>query len=168
MSLESIAKLADLTGLSRESVSRKLRGLPFHTGERNSKLFESQDVLPVLYGLDEREEAVDLNAARAKLAEKQVEKIDFDMELKSGAFIPYDVMLSQAQRVFVAFRTRICSIPTKLAPKVASMDDPIDVEEALDEHLTEALEELHDLGEFIKRFDSGPTLVRGSKKSQAT
>lgn len=168
MSLESIAKLSDLTGLSREAVSRRLRGIPFITGQRNSKLFESQEVLPLLYGLDAREEAVDLNAARAKLAEKQVEKIDFDMELKSGSFIPYDLMLSQTQRVFVAFRTRICSIPTKIAPKVAALDDPIDVEEALDDHLKEALEELTDLATFIEQFNSGPTLVSSSEESQAS
>lgn len=119
----------------------------------------------MLYSLEERE-VVDLNMARARLAEKQVEKIDFDMTLKSGSFIPFETMLSHAQRVFVAFRTRICSIPTKLAPKIASMDDPIDIEEALEEHLNEALDELHDLDNFIKQFDSGPTLIRGGEESE--
>jgi hypothetical protein len=167
MSLESIAKLSDLTGMSRESISRKLRGYPFVTGERNSKLFQSEEVLPMLYGIGDVD-GVDLNVARAKLAEKQIEKLDFDMELKSGALIPYDIMLSQTQRVFTAFRTRICSIPTKLAPKVVELDDPIDVEEALEDHLNEALEELTDLGTFIKQFDRGPTLVRSGGEPKAS
>ena len=162
-----MAKLSDLTGLSRSAISHKLRGVPFHSGERNSKLFESQDVLPMLYSLEERE-VVDLNMARARLAEKQVEKIDFDMTLKSGSFIPYETMLSHAQRVFVAFRTRICSIPTKLAPKIASMEDPIDVEEALEETLNEALDELHDLTDFIEQFNRRPAIVAGSEEPETT
>lgn len=150
MSLESIAKLADLTGVSRETVSKKIRGIPFESGHRNSKMYDSTVVLPILY--DIQVETVDLNQARAKLAEKQIEKIDFDMVMKSGSFIPYDLMLAHAQRVFVAFRTRMSSIATKIAPKVAHMTDPIDIEEIVEEYVNEALEELTDLEQFIGKF----------------
>lgn len=154
MSLESIAKLADLTGISRETVSKKLRGFPFISGERNSKLYDSIEVLPLLYG--QSNQVADLSAARARLAEKQVQKIDFDMDLKSGNFIPYETMLTHTQRVFTAFRTRMCSIPTKIAPKIAELSDPIDIEEALEEYINEALEELVDLRGFIEQYGDAP------------
>lgn len=165
MPLHSVTDLSDLTGMSRERVSRKLRDLPYETGYRNARMYNSIQALPMLYEFNN--EAVDLNMARAKLAQKQVQKIDFDMEMKSGNFIPYDIMLAAAQRIFVAFRTRVCSIPTKIAPKVAAMDDPIDVEELLEDHLNEALDELNDLGTFIEQF--GPRAAdRGGKGTEAS
>lgn len=157
--------MASLTGISRETVSKKLRGFPYTEGKGNSKLYDSIDALPLLYG--RANEVVDLNAARAKLAEKQVEKIDFDMELKSGNFIPYEIMLSHAQRVFVAFRTRMSSIPTKIAPKIAEISDPIDIEEEIEQYLNEALEELIDLDRVIRQF-GGPTAIGGGAESKAT
>jgi hypothetical protein len=163
MPLKSTSDLADLTGLSREVVGKKLRGLTYESGLRNARMYNSVEALPLLYEVPT--DTVDLNQARAKLAEKQVEKIDFDINMKSGSFVPYDVMLSAAQRVFVAFRTRISSIPSKLAPRIAGMTDPVDIEEILEKHLHESLEELSDLREFIEQFDRAPTVVRGGKKS---
>lgn len=127
--------------------------MPFQSGKRGAKIYETVDALPALYRIDQK--VLDLNMARAQLAQKQVEKIDFDMTLKTANLIPYDPMLQAAQRIFVAFRTRICSIPSKLAPKLAGLTDPIDVEEALEEHLNEALDELHDLRAYIERFSPG-------------
>lgn len=166
MPLQSIAQLSGLTGISRETVSKKLRELPNELGVRNAKLYDSVKALPMLYNV--QTDAEDLNAARAKLANKQVEKLDFDMDIKSGAFIPHDPMLSEAQRVFTAFRTRLSSAPTKLAPKACDMTDPIDIEELIEDYINEALEEFSDLKSFISRFSRPPTLVRGSgDKSKA-
>jgi hypothetical protein len=162
MPLHSIADLSALTGISRETVSKKLRELPYELGARNSKLYDSVKALPVLYNV--QGDGEDLNVARARLAIKQVEKIDFDMDIKSGGFVQSSVMLDETNRVCTAFRTRLSSTPTKVAPKVAEMDDPIDIEELLEEHINEALEEFSDLRTFIERFTRSPTLVRGGRK----
>ena len=165
--MQSIIELADLTGKSRNTIAGILRGQPFHAGPRNSKQFESVVMLPLIYGLAS-EDILDLNEARAKLAVKQVEKIDFDMDLKAGSYIPYDEMLHAMQRIFVAFRTRMLSIPTKSAPLIATESDPINIQELLEEYISEALDELTDLKEFIQQYDNKPTVVGGGTEPKAS
>ena len=148
----TISDLADLTGLTRQVVAKKLRGLEHGTGKYGAKLYESAQVLPILYEIDNLDRSVDLNQARARLAEKQMEKIDFELDLKRGGFIPFNEILEAGSRIFTSFRTRLLSIPTKGAPRIAGIDDPIEVQEIFEEYLLEALNELEDLREFIERY----------------
>jgi hypothetical protein len=63
--LLSINQLWELTGRDRKTITKKLENRPFIEGEKGAHLFESSEVLPLIYSVD------NLEAARAKQALSQ-------------------------------------------------------------------------------------------------
>ncbi len=60
-----ILKMAELTGVHRDTISKRLADLPFEAGKKGAKLYESTEALPLIYAVD------NLEAARAKQALSQ-------------------------------------------------------------------------------------------------
>ena len=57
-----ILKIAELTGVHRDTISRRLADLPFEAGKKGAKLYSSEDALAAIYKIDS------LEAARAEQA----------------------------------------------------------------------------------------------------
>jgi DNA-binding Lrp family transcriptional regulator len=57
-----ILKIAELTGVHRDTISRRLADLPFEAGKKGAKLYSSEDALAAIYKTDS------LEAARAEQA----------------------------------------------------------------------------------------------------
>jgi hypothetical protein len=60
-----ISKLSELTGIHRDTISKRLADLPFEAGKKGAKLYRSKDALAEIYKTDS------LEAARAKQALSQ-------------------------------------------------------------------------------------------------
>ncbi len=141
MSFESIATISNLTGMARDTVSRKIRNMEFKEGPRGAKLFNTVDALPKIYISDDPK-TLDLQQARAVLATKQTEKIDLDIELRRGAYLEYDEVLSGVNTVFTAVRAKLLSLPTKAVPRLEIAKSKIEQEKLLLDLVHEALNEL--------------------------
>jgi hypothetical protein len=61
----SISQLSELTGCDRRTVAKELSDVPRIAGERGAVLYESSEVLPLIYAVD------NLEAARAAQARSQ-------------------------------------------------------------------------------------------------
>ena len=57
-----ILKIAELTGIHRDTISKRLADLPFDAGKNGAKLYSSEDALAAIYKTDS------LEAARAEQA----------------------------------------------------------------------------------------------------
>jgi DNA-binding Lrp family transcriptional regulator len=57
-----ISKISELTGIHRDTVSKRLADLPFEAGKKGAKLYSSEDALAEMYKTDS------LEAARAEQA----------------------------------------------------------------------------------------------------
>src|SRR5438552_13322276 len=57
-----ILKIAELTGVHRDTISKRLADLPFEAGKKGAKLYSSEDALVEIYKTDS------LEAARAEQA----------------------------------------------------------------------------------------------------
>jgi DNA-binding Lrp family transcriptional regulator len=57
-----IVKIAELTGIPRDTISKRLADLPFEAGKKGAKLYSSEDALAAIYKTDS------LEAARAEQA----------------------------------------------------------------------------------------------------
>jgi hypothetical protein len=57
-----ISKLSHLTGVHRDTISKRIAHLPFEAGKKGAKLYSSEDALAKIY------ESESLEAARAKQA----------------------------------------------------------------------------------------------------
>ncbi len=60
-----ISKLSELTGIHRDTISKRVANLPFEAGKKGAKLYRSKDALAEIYKTDS------LEAARAKQALSQ-------------------------------------------------------------------------------------------------
>lgn len=133
-----------MTGISRETVSKKLRGLPFEDGPRASKIYDTTVALPKLY-VSDSEDVIDLTQARAKLATKQTQKIDLDMELRRGDYVVRSDVKDAIVAMLIAFRAKMLGIPTKAVPQLKVAKDGTEQEQILLELIHDALKELRDL-----------------------
>jgi hypothetical protein len=73
-----ILKIAELTGVHRDTISKRLADLPFEAGKKGAKLYSSEDALAAIYKTDSLEAAraeqartaAQLNAIRAEVLRK--------------------------------------------------------------------------------------------------
>ena len=64
-----ILKIAELTGIHRDTISKRLTDLPFDAGKKGAKLYSSEDALAAIYRTDSLEAAraeAQLNTIRAE------------------------------------------------------------------------------------------------------
>ena len=57
-----IVKIAELTGIHRDTISKRLADVPFEAGKKGAKLYSSEEALAAIYKTDS------LEAARAEQA----------------------------------------------------------------------------------------------------
>jgi len=138
MSLESISKLSSLTGLARETVAKRLADL-VPTLRRNSKLYESREALPILFGGENGE--YDLTAERARLSHHQANIAALDEKIKQKALIPYDVVVESWQIVLSNFRAKALAVPVSLA-SVCADSSREEVQQQAEQLVKQMLEEL--------------------------
>ena len=104
MELLSIKRLSELTGKTREEIVKKLLGVPFEDGPKNSKTYPSRVALERIYlgGTDgvEDGEAVTEAESRRRLNIKRGAEIDLDMEIKRKQRIPLPVCEEINDRTF--------------------------------------------------------------------
>ena len=52
-----IVKIAELTGIHRDTISKRVADLPFEAGKKGAKLYSSEDALAAIYKTDSLEAA---------------------------------------------------------------------------------------------------------------
>lgn len=90
---------------------------------------------------DKTTEALDLTAERARLAKEQADKTQMENARLRGDLIAVPDVLKAIESVFVAFRAKILSIPTKVAPLILGCHTLPEAREEIAKHLHDALNE---------------------------
>ena len=91
-----ILKMAELTGIHRDTISKRLADLPFEAGKKGAKLYESTVALPLIYAVD------NLEAARAKQALTQASLNAIREEVLRKERIPIQIVLDTMDEIFQA------------------------------------------------------------------
>lgn len=91
-----ILKIAELTGIHRDTVSKRIADLPFEAGKKGAKLYSSEDALAPVYKADS------LEAARAKQALSQAALNAVREEVLRKERIPRQLVLDEMDAVFQA------------------------------------------------------------------
>ncbi len=148
MEMLSTNRIADLVGMDRRTVRRRLRNLtPVRQGVANT--YPSDVALALVFSdpdqdPDEDGKVINLNNERAKLARAQTEKAVLEVDALRGRLIPEDEVIEQGQRMVVAFRNRALAIPSKLAPEMVLAETEAEARAALQLAIHEALDEISD------------------------
>src|SRR5216117_3989588 len=91
-----ILKFTELTGIHRDTISKRLADLPFEAGKKGAKLYESTVALPLIYAVD------NLEAARAKQALSQASLNAIREENLRKERIPLQLALDEMDSLFQA------------------------------------------------------------------
>ena len=91
-----ILKFTELTGIHRDTISKRLADLPFEAGKKGAKLYESTVALPLIYAVD------NLEAARAKQALTQASLNAIREEVLRKERIPIQIVLDTMDEIFQA------------------------------------------------------------------
>jgi len=89
-----ILKMAELTGVHRDTISKRLADLPFEAGKKGAKLYESTEALPLIYAVD------NLEAARAKQALSQASLNAIREENLRKERVPLQLVLDEMDSLF--------------------------------------------------------------------
>ena len=133
--------------MTARTVVKRLDGISFEVDGR-SHLYESTEVLPILYDHGRKsEESYDLTEERARLSHHQANIAALDEKVKEKTLIPADVVLRRWADVAANVRARLLSIPSQLAVAVENLPRE-EVEKKTRELIVNALEELKGGAEY--------------------
>jgi len=91
-----ILKIAELTGVHRDTISKRLTDLPFEAGKKGAKLYSSEDALAAIYKTDS------LEAARAEQARTAAHLNTIRAEVLRKERIPIQIVSDVMDEVFQA------------------------------------------------------------------
>src|SRR5213594_397529 len=91
-----ILKMAELTGVHRDTISKRLASVPFEAGKKGAKLYESTEALPLIYRVD------NLESARAKQALSTASLNAVKEENLRKERVPLQLVLDEMDSLFQA------------------------------------------------------------------
>jgi phage terminase Nu1 subunit (DNA packaging protein) len=144
----SITTLSSLTGLDRRTITKRLAGLDFEDSGNVGHFYDSAAALRRIFmgepnisgeSLDPQQERAALDAARRRLAE-------LDYQKRTGELIPVDVVQEHWIRMAGACRSKLLTLPGRLAVSVTGCQTVHETEQVAKALVHEALQELSDNG----------------------
>lgn len=156
MSLESISRIAELTGFAPRTIKLRCERLsPVREGK--ALLLETRDALPLCYQIQTAEKKFDLEEERARLAHHQANREAMREAADRGEYIPADVVKQYGAAAMTATKTKLLSIASKLRGRFPEAPKEL-IDMVADLH-KEALRELGEGGlhaELRRRLEGTP------------
>jgi len=106
-----ISKISELTGIHRDTISKRLADLPFKAGKKGAKLYSSEDALVEIYKTDS------LEAARAEQARTAAQLNTVRAEELRKTRIPISIVLQVHDEIFQAIAATLKAAEGKLLSK---------------------------------------------------
>ena len=106
-----ILKIAELTGVHRDTISKRLADLPFEAGKKGAKLYSSQDALAAIYKTDS------LEAARAEQARTAAQLNAIRADVLRKTRIPIAIVLQVHDEILQAIAATLKAAEGKLLSK---------------------------------------------------
>ena len=106
-----ILKIAELTGVHRDTISKRLADLPFEAGKKGAKLYSSEEALAAIYKTDS------LEAARAEQARTAAQLNAIRADVLRKTRIPIAIVLEALDETFQAIAATLKAAEGKLLSK---------------------------------------------------
>ena len=103
-----ISKISELTGIHRDTISKRLADLPFEAGKKGAKLYSSEEALAAIYKTDS------LEAARAEQARTAAQLNAIRADVLRKTRIPIEIVLQVHDEIFQAIASTLKAAEGKL------------------------------------------------------
>lgn len=149
----SINQLSLLTGMDRATITKRLKETPWRPGAKQAKLYDTTVALPLIYNVGVSGETLEhLNPQREKaLLDRERRRIaELDRQHKEGRLVDTVTVREEWLAIVSIARSRLLSMPARIAPDLASESDSRRVEDHLRAAIHDVLDEMssdvHQLG----------------------
>ena len=139
----SINQLSEFTGYDRRTITRRLNNLEFEkSGVAN--LYEAKHALHAIYNktTSTSDDGFNLEQERARLAHHQANNEALKEEVMKKTLIPSEQVKESWITLVARFKSKMLSIPSKMAHQIAQTSDHHEIEHLLRKGINEALTEL--------------------------
>ena len=106
-----ISKISELTGIHRDTISKRLADLPFEAGKKGAKLYSSEDALAEIYKTES------LEPARAEQARTAAQLNTVRAEELRKTRIPISIVLQVHDEILQAIAATLKAAEGKLLSK---------------------------------------------------
>jgi len=106
-----ISKISELTGIHRDTISKRLADLPFEAGKKGAKLYSSEEALAAIYKTDS------LEAARAEQARTAAQLNAIRADVLRKTRIPIAIVLQVHDEILQAIAATLKAAEGKLLSK---------------------------------------------------
>ena len=137
--LASINHIADLTGLDRRAVTRRLASIP-HVVDGLAKKYDTVIALPLLLGHDA--EKLDPSQEKALLDRARREGVETENRKRAGELLEADEVAALWVAQVAIAKGRLLALPSRIAPAVIGLGDLRSIETVIRDAIYEALTEL--------------------------
>lgn len=149
MKLYTSAAIARVLGLSEQEVKALTKTGVIQKGYISDKglyVLENtaREIIANYRRPEEERENADYATERAKLMRIKRLNEQYSLELRKKELVRADEMETALTKILVSFKSKLSSLPTKIAPQVAKMTDSIEIMDLIKNRINEALEELAD------------------------
>jgi hypothetical protein len=103
-----ISKISELTGIHRDTISKRLADLPFEAGKKGAKLYSSEEALAAIYKTDS------LEAARAEQARTAAQLNAIRADVLRKTRIPIAIVLQVHDEILQAIAATLKAAEGKL------------------------------------------------------
>jgi hypothetical protein len=103
-----ISKISELTGIHRDTISKRLADLPFEAGKKGAKLYSSEEALAAIYKTDS------LEAARAEQARTAAQLNAIRADVLRKTRIPIAIVVEALDETFQAIAATLKAAEGKL------------------------------------------------------
>jgi hypothetical protein len=108
----------------------------------NRKYYILRDVLPHVAKYVGAPNVVDINVERARKTAAEAELVEIELKERRNSLVPVSDVIDAWLELIAACKSRMLSMPAKLAPVVAVEDNPAICKRIIEEQTLEALDEL--------------------------
>ena len=90
----------------------------------------------------DEDDELDGRHERARKAKVEADRIEFDLNIKKGLYVSAELVTHELEKIIMNCRSKLLALPRKLAPILATADNPNEAENILTGGVEEALNEL--------------------------
>lgn len=140
----NLRELAELTGMGRESIRVRIARAAIEPVKRNGRscYYPSQACLQVLFGKEGAEGENSASEERRLLDKVRREEVQLRVDERRGSLIPVSTIGAQLGSIVSAFKVKMRTLPTKLAPMLATAKKPAAAQKIVLDGIDEVLADL--------------------------
>lgn len=136
--------LSLISGVGERTIKMRLKNLqPVEGPTESVTYYDTKQALYIIFQLhDVNKNKLDLSDQRAKLAKAQTERQHMEIAKMKKEVVPLVDVTRVVEKEYSYVRAKILAIPSKLAQKLSGMDDPGEINDALEKEISSTLTDM--------------------------